>query len=182
MNRSASLQLSATSFRKLALLSLLGALFFLTPFKCGAQSDIRTPHTGEVPCGQILRLQQSGAISLYERRYGEGETKWAMADYNRCKYNANYKNARRLSPAALGSIAALRKNLEDYFSASYAMMTIGVGGGKPFELDELDSQSAIEDLIGKRRSSFTRSLSLRVPNCAHAPMPTSLSLKVSCRK
>ncbi len=158
MNHSTSAQSNATSFCKLPLLSLVAALFFLTPFKCRAQSDIKTPHTGELPCTQILRLQQSGVIRLYERKYGEGETKWAMADYNRCRYNANYKNARRLSPAAQESISTLRKNLEDYFSASYSMMTIEVGGGKPFELDELDSQSTIEDLISKAIIIYSKPL------------------------
>lgn len=140
---------------------LLAAFILLMPFECDAQSDIRTPHTGEVACAQILRLQQKGVIALYERKYGESETKRAMADYNRCKYDDNNQAARSLKPAAKETIATLRKYLEDYFSAKYAMLTIEVGGGNPFELDDLDSQSAIEDLIGKAIGIYSKPLGAR---------------------
>ncbi len=73
MSQPASGQAGAQPFRvrwPLSLL-LLAATFFLMPCECRAQSDIETPHTGEVACAQILRLQQKGVIVLYERKYGE---------------------------------------------------------------------------------------------------------------
>lgn len=161
MNQSANIQsiilTSAVNFRpRWSHTLLLAAFILLMPFESHAQSDIRTPHAGEVACAQILRLQQKGLIALYERKYGESETKRAMADYNRCKYDDNSKTARSLKPAARETIATLRKSLEDYFSANYAILTIEVGGGNPFELDDLDSQSAIEDLIGKAISIYSK--------------------------
>lgn len=63
--------------------------FSLSPaIAAHAQSDIKTPYTGKVSCGQILKLGTKGTIDYYEKTLN-ADTKWAYGDYNRCKFNRN---------------------------------------------------------------------------------------------
>ncbi len=77
------------------------------------------------------------------------ETKWAIADYNRCKFNQNSAALKKLSADRQKTIQKLRDTLDAYFTSFYTMQTNSVGGGEPFELDSLGAQSEVEDLIGK---------------------------------
>lgn len=111
-------------------------------------SDIKTPYTGKVSCGQILKLGTKGTIDYYEKRLN-AETKWAYGDYNRCKFNQNSAGLKKLSADKQKIVERLRDALEIYFRSFYTMQAITVGGGEPFELDSLSSHSDVEDLIGK---------------------------------
>jgi len=113
-----------------------------------AQSDIETPYTGKVSCRQILKLGTKGTVDYYEKKLN-AETKWAYGDYNRCKFNRNSAGLKKLSIDKQKLVGRLRDALESYFVSFYTMQAITVGGGEPFELDSLSSQSDVEDLIGK---------------------------------
>lgn len=123
-----------------------------------AQSEIHTPYTGKVTCRQLLSMKEQEVVSHYERRF-QAEAKWAMADYSRCHYNANFAAAKRLPSATQVTINRLREIVEAYFNAIYAMRAGEVGGGEPFELDEISAQIEVEELIGKAIRIYSKTKS-----------------------
>jgi hypothetical protein len=125
-----------------------------------AQSDIETPYTGKVSCQQILKLGMEGTTDYYEKKLN-AETKWAIADCNRCKYNQNFAGLKKLSTDKQKIVEKLRDALESYFTSFYTMQTITVGGGEPFELDVESRQSDVEDLIGKAVLIYSKLIVLK---------------------
>jgi hypothetical protein len=137
--------------------TLLLSFFFITIVAgmCRAQSEIQTPYTGKVSCQQILQLKPEGVVSLYERKF-QAERKWALADYNRCQSGANAAAAKSLTPAAQSDIRQLREIVETYFNSIYSMRANEVGGGEPFELEEVAAQTEVEELIGKAIKIYSK--------------------------
>ncbi|MDQ3063978.1 MAG: hypothetical protein M3R14_14125 [Acidobacteriota bacterium] len=129
-------------------------------FTAHAQSDIETPYTGKVSCGQILKLGTNGTTDYYEKKLN-AETKWAIADYNRCKFNQNSALLKKLSADRQKIIQNLRDTLDAYFTSFYTMQANSVGGGEPFELDALSAQSSVEDLVGKAIVIYTKPIAAR---------------------
>ncbi len=128
-------------------------------FTTHAQSDIETPYTGKISCGRILKLGTNGAIDYYEKKMN-AETKWAIADYNRCKFNQNYAALKKLSADRQKTIQNLRDTLNAYFTSFYTMQA-NSGGGEPFELDALSAQSSVEDLVGKAILIYSKPIAAR---------------------
>ena len=152
MNQLVRTYLCATFSRRF-LLSLF--VLFATAAHSQAQSEIRTPYTGRLACQQMLRLKEDEVVKLYEQRF-KAEAKWALADYSRCHYNANFAAAKKLPAAAQVTIRQLREIVEAYFNSIYTMRTNEVGGGKPFELEEISAQIEVEELIGKAIKIYSK--------------------------
>ncbi|HEY0050595.1 MAG TPA: hypothetical protein VGB68_14985 [Pyrinomonadaceae bacterium] len=134
------------------------AIGFSLPLAIAAHAqsgDIKTPYTGKVSCGQILKWGTKGTIHYYEKRLN-AETKWAYGDYNRCKFDRNSAGLKKLSADKQKIVERLRDALELYFRSFYTMQAITSGGGEPFELDSLASHSDVEDLIGKAVLIFSK--------------------------
>ena len=119
-----------------------------------ATERFEKPSTGKVS-GADFEIGNEGTIDYYEKKLN-AETKWAYGDYNRCKFNQNSAGLKKLSADQQEIVGRLRDALESYFVSFYTMQAITVGGGNPFELDSLSSQSDVEDLIGKALISRNR--------------------------
>lgn len=138
--------MNQTKFLKKAAIAAGFSLSFV--LAADAQSGIETTYTGKVSCAQILKLGANGTVDFYEKKLN-GETKWAYADYNRCKFRQNSVAAKKLSADKQKAVEKLRDLLENYFTSFYTMLAITAGGGNPFELDSAAQSANVEDLIGK---------------------------------